>query len=50
MLSLQIDALNKYFETQKSDQILSNLKWFSAGFLSGNITGIPAGIKIGLKF
>jgi len=50
MLSLQIDALNRYFETQKSDQILNNLKWFSAGFLSGNVTGIPAGIKIGLKF
>ncbi len=50
MLSLQIDALNKYLETRKGDQILSNLKWFSAGFLSGNVTGIPAGIKIGLKF
>jgi hypothetical protein len=35
---------------EKTNQWIHDLKMFGIGFLSGNLTGIPAGITIGLKF
>ena len=46
--SQELDLLLTSLKMRKTDQIIRDLKIFGLGFLSGNLTGGYAGIKIGI--
>ncbi len=47
---MESSLLKESWKERKNDQIIHDLKMFGIGFLSGNLTGGFAGIKIGLQF
>ena len=48
LLKLESDLQLKSLKERKSAQIIQDLKMFGLGFLTGNLTGGYAGIKIGI--
>jgi len=52
VISLQeqeLKLLKTSLQQQKNDQWIHDLKMFGLGFLTGNLTGLPIGVTLGIK-
>ena len=50
LLKMESDLQLTSLKMRKTEQIIHDLKMFGLGFLSGNLTGVPVGVKIGVSF
>ena len=50
LLKVESDLQLTSLKMQRTENLIHDIKMFGLGFVSGNLTGIPTGIKLGVSF